>query len=138
MIKKELDELYQMALGYHIGKGGVEKGIGLAMDCYQDFLNKATPKYPNYLNAYHGMAKLYKEMATWAAITTWQMRLRIGKTAPSSTTRQLSSSITRGWNSTAVCLPSMSMTSYARRWRTAARREASLRHKIAHNTTKLV
>ena len=51
-----------MALGYHIGKGGVEKGIGLAMDCYQDFLNKATPKSPNYLNAYHGMAKLYKEM----------------------------------------------------------------------------
>lgn len=89
MIKKELDELYQMALGYHIGKGGVEKGIGLAMDCYQDSLNKVTPKYPNYLNAYHGMAKLYKEMATWAAITTWQMRLRIGKTAPSSTTRQL-------------------------------------------------
>lgn len=62
MIKKELDELYQMALGYHIGKDGVEKGIGLAMDCYQDFLNKATPKHPNYLNAYHGMAKLYKEM----------------------------------------------------------------------------
>ena len=84
-----------MALGYHIGKGGAEKGIGWAMDCYQDFLNKATPKHPNYLNAYHGMAKLYKEMATWAAITTWQMRLRIGKTAPSSTTRQLSSSITR-------------------------------------------
>ena len=37
MIKKELDELYQMALGYPIGKGGVEKGIGWAMDCYQDF-----------------------------------------------------------------------------------------------------
>ena len=51
-----------MALGYHIGKVGVEKGIGLTIDCYQDFLNKATPKHPNYLNAYHGMAKQYKEM----------------------------------------------------------------------------
>lgn len=62
MTKSELDKLYEEALGYHIGKGGVEKSIVLAIDCYQEFLDGATPKHPKYLDAHHGMAKLSKEM----------------------------------------------------------------------------
>mgnify|MGYP003297263970 FL=1 len=62
MTNKELDKLYKEAVGYHIGKGGVEKSIILAMDCYEEFLDGATPKHPNYLDAHHGMAQLCKQM----------------------------------------------------------------------------
>ena len=60
--KKELDELYNAALAYHIGKGGVETSIMLAIECYEEFLAKATVKHSKFLNAHHGLASLYTKM----------------------------------------------------------------------------
>jgi hypothetical protein len=60
--KTELDKLYNTALAYHIGKGGIETSIMMAIECYEEFLEKATIKHSKFLNAHHGLASLYTKM----------------------------------------------------------------------------
>jgi hypothetical protein len=51
MTKKELDQLYNTALSYHIGKGGEEVNIMLAMDYYDEYLENATEKHLHLRNS---------------------------------------------------------------------------------------
>lgn len=62
MTKKELDQLYNTALSYHIGKGGEEVNIMLAMDYYDEYLENATEKHLHFLDAHYGSADICKQM----------------------------------------------------------------------------
>jgi hypothetical protein len=51
-----------MAVACHIGKNGVERSEVLAMDYYQEYLDKAPTSHSKYLDAHYGMAKLCTDM----------------------------------------------------------------------------
>ena len=61
-LDKKLNDLYKMAVACHIGKNGVERSEVLAMDYYQEYLDKAPTSHSKYLDAHYGMAKLCTDM----------------------------------------------------------------------------
>ena len=59
--KKELDELYNTALAYDLGRG-VESSMIMAMECYHEYLEAATPKHSKFLSAHYHLAKISTKM----------------------------------------------------------------------------
>lgn len=61
-LDKKLNDLYKMGVACQLGKKGVEQDIMLAMDYYQEYLDKAPTSHSKYLDAHYGMAKLCTDM----------------------------------------------------------------------------